>query len=150
MCDDKYLTNSRMCCSALFNSSYSIIGLCLAHLRYYLPHSSTKWVLRLPCLMSVFTFVCSGPATLAFQIYKSFLNSLKNKDPVFRLIFLVSPKLLFGLFGLLNSTQFRFLAKSESPQRAGKGLAVLDLIKVIYTAIITLGSYSLSVSLDFN
>ena len=80
MFDDKYLTNSRMCCSALFNSPYSIIGLCLAHLRYYLPHSSTKWVLRLPCLMSVLTFVCSGPATLAFQIYKLFFKPEKNKD----------------------------------------------------------------------
>ena len=60
MFDDKYLTNSRMCCSALFNSSYSIIGLCLAHLRYYLPHSSTKWVLRLPCLMSVFNLCLLG------------------------------------------------------------------------------------------
>lgn len=78
MFDDKYLTNSRMCCSALFNSPYSIIGLCLAHLRYYLPHSSTKWVLRLPCLMSVLTFVCSGPATLAFQIYKLFFLNLRK------------------------------------------------------------------------
>lgn len=66
-------------------------------------------------------------------------------------LFLVSPKLFFSLFGLLNPTNiFRFLSKSESPQRTRKGLAVLDLIEVIHTTIITLGSYSLSESLDFN
>lgn len=67
------------------------------------------------------------------------------------LLFLVSPKLFFSLFGLLNPTNiFRFLAKSESPQRTRKGLTVLDLIEVIHTTIITLGSYSLSESLDFD
>lgn len=46
MFDDKYLRNSRICCSALFISPYVFNELSLTHLRYYLPHSSTKWVLE--------------------------------------------------------------------------------------------------------
>lgn len=74
MFDDKYLVYSRARCSALFISPYFEFNeLSLFHLRYYLPHSSTKWVVEasLPYVRSL-TFVYSGPATLASQIYKSF------------------------------------------------------------------------------
>lgn len=44
MFDDKYLVYSRARYSALFVSPYFEFNeLSLCHLRYYLPHSSTKW-----------------------------------------------------------------------------------------------------------
>ena len=60
MFDDKYLVYSRARYSALFISSYFEFNeLSLFHLRYYLPHSSTKW-----CVEASLPYVSFQPCLL--------------------------------------------------------------------------------------